>query len=103
MDFFFLFILIDIDRDAIVTWIKKKTGPGVYNITTVEEAEKIITSNDKAVLAYLNSLTVIHFLCCVELLIDELCSWKFTSMGISNLHSMSELHTLELCLMSNMA
>ncbi|CAO2812962.1 unnamed protein product [Amaranthus hypochondriacus] len=44
-------------KDAIVTWIKKKTGPGVYNITTVEEAEKIITSNDKAVLAYLNSLT----------------------------------------------
>ena len=56
-----LFVYIDNDRDAIVTWIKKKTGPGVYNITTAEEAEKILTSNDKAVLAYLNSLTVISF------------------------------------------
>ena len=25
-----------------MTWIKKKTGPGIYNITTTEEAEKII-------------------------------------------------------------
>ncbi|KMT02069.1 hypothetical protein BVRB_9g207980 [Beta vulgaris subsp. vulgaris] len=44
-------------KEAIVTWIKKKTGPGVYNITTTEEAEKILTSNEKVVLAYLNSLT----------------------------------------------
>lgn len=44
-------------KDAIVTWIKKKTGPSVYNITTTEEAEKILTSNDKVVLGYLNALT----------------------------------------------
>lgn len=43
-------------KDAIVSWIKKKTGPGVYNITTVEDAEKILKSEDKVVLAYLNSL-----------------------------------------------
>lgn len=47
-------------RDGIVTWIKKKTGPGVYNITTTEEAEKILTSERKVVLAYLDSLTVIY-------------------------------------------
>ncbi|KAI3809532.1 hypothetical protein L1987_25509 [Smallanthus sonchifolius] len=43
-------------KDAIVTWIKKKTGPGVYNITTVEAAEKILTSEDKVVVAFLDSL-----------------------------------------------
>ncbi|TXG73856.1 hypothetical protein EZV62_002435 [Acer yangbiense] len=43
-------------KDAIVTWIKKKTGPGVYNITTLEEAERILTSENKVVLGYLNSL-----------------------------------------------
>ncbi|KAJ0550948.1 putative protein disulfide-isomerase [Helianthus annuus] len=42
--------------DAIVTWIKKKTGPGVYNITTVEDAEKVLTSEDRVVLAFLDSL-----------------------------------------------
>uniref|UniRef100_A0A7C9EU26 Protein disulfide-isomerase n=1 Tax=Opuntia streptacantha TaxID=393608 RepID=A0A7C9EU26_OPUST len=44
-------------KEAIVTWIKKKTGPGIYNITTTEEAEKILTSESRVVLAYLNSLT----------------------------------------------
>ncbi|KAH9617278.1 hypothetical protein KSS87_004503 [Heliosperma pusillum] len=44
-------------KEGIVTWIKKKTGPSVYNITNTEEAEKILTSNDKLVLAYLNSFT----------------------------------------------
>ncbi|KAK9078533.1 hypothetical protein SSX86_002590 [Deinandra increscens subsp. villosa] len=43
-------------KDAIVKWITKKTGPGVYNITTVEDAEKILTSEDKVVLAFLDSL-----------------------------------------------
>lgn len=43
-------------KNAIVTWIKKKIGPGVVNITTVEDAENILTSEDKVVLAFLNSL-----------------------------------------------
>ncbi|KAJ4978328.1 hypothetical protein NE237_009108 [Protea cynaroides] len=43
-------------KDAIVTWIKKKTGPGVYNITTVEDAERILNTEDKLVLAFLDSL-----------------------------------------------
>ncbi|XP_072983640.1 protein disulfide isomerase-like 1-4 [Typha latifolia] len=43
-------------KDAIVTWIKKKIGPGIHNITTVEEAEKILTAEDKVVLGFLDSL-----------------------------------------------
>ncbi|XP_027086262.1 protein disulfide isomerase-like 1-4 [Coffea eugenioides] len=43
-------------KDAIVTWIKKKIGPGVGNITTVDDAERILTSEDKVVLGFLNSL-----------------------------------------------
>ncbi|GER57713.1 protein disulfide isomerase [Striga asiatica] len=34
-------------REAIVTWIKKKIGPGITNITTTEDAEHILTSQDK--------------------------------------------------------
>lgn len=45
-------------RDGIVTWIKKKTGPGVVNITTLDDAERISTSENKVVLGYLSSLVV---------------------------------------------
>lgn len=45
-------------RDAIVSWLKKKTGPGLHNITTTEEAERILTDEDKIVLGYLESLVV---------------------------------------------
>ncbi|KAK8683582.1 hypothetical protein V6N13_039639 [Hibiscus sabdariffa] len=44
------------NKEAIVTWIKKKIGPGVYNVTTIEEAERILTSESKVALGYLNSL-----------------------------------------------
>ncbi|XP_062015162.1 protein disulfide isomerase-like 1-4 [Rosa rugosa] len=43
-------------KEAIVTWIKKKTGPGISNVTTVEDAERILTSETKFVLGFLNSL-----------------------------------------------
>lgn len=43
-------------KDAIVTWIKKKIGPGIYNITTLDDAERILTSENKVALGYLNSL-----------------------------------------------
>ncbi|CAJ2654413.1 protein disulfide isomerase-like 1-4-like [Trifolium pratense] len=43
-------------KDAIVTWIKKKIGPGVYNITTLDDAERILTSETKVVLGFLDSL-----------------------------------------------
>ncbi|CAL0321931.1 unnamed protein product [Lupinus luteus] len=43
-------------KDAIVNWIKKKTGPGIYNITSLDDAERILTSESKIVLAFINSL-----------------------------------------------
>ncbi|XP_034687822.1 protein disulfide isomerase-like 1-4 [Vitis riparia] len=43
-------------KDAIITWIKKKIGPGVYNITTIEDGERILTSENKVVLGFLDSL-----------------------------------------------
>uniref|UniRef100_A0A453MNT4 Uncharacterized protein n=1 Tax=Aegilops tauschii subsp. strangulata TaxID=200361 RepID=A0A453MNT4_AEGTS len=45
-------------RDAIVAWIGKKLGPAVQNLTTADEAEKIVTGDDVAVLAYLDHLSV---------------------------------------------
>lgn len=41
-----------------MTWIKKKIGPGIYNITTVDDAERLLTSETKLVLGFLNSLVV---------------------------------------------
>ncbi|KAL3618536.1 Protein disulfide isomerase-like 1-4 [Castilleja foliolosa] len=43
-------------KDAIVTWIKKKIGPGISNITTTEDAERILTSENKVVLGFFDSL-----------------------------------------------
>lgn len=58
-------------RDAIVTWIKKKIGPGIYNITAVDDGERILTSESKVVLGYVNSLVVRFF---VYLIIFSLCN-----------------------------
>ena len=44
-----------------MTWIKKKTGPGLFNITALDEAERILTSEAKVVLGYLNSLVVCFY------------------------------------------
>ncbi|KAM3322381.1 protein disulfide isomerase-like 1-4 [Capsicum chacoense] len=43
-------------KDAIISWIKKKTGPVLSNITSVEEAERILKDEKKVVLGYLNDL-----------------------------------------------
>jgi protein disulfide-isomerase A1 len=45
-------------RDAIVTWIDKKLGPGVHNRSDMHHAERTLTGDDKAVLAFLDSLSV---------------------------------------------
>ncbi|CAM0149314.1 unnamed protein product [Urochloa decumbens] len=47
-------------EDAIVEWVNKKLGPGVENITTVDDAQRILTGDDKAVLAVLDSLSGAH-------------------------------------------
>ncbi|KAI7735975.1 hypothetical protein M8C21_022387 [Ambrosia artemisiifolia] len=44
------------NKDAIVSWVKKKTGPGLHNITTVEEAERILTSESPIVVGYVENL-----------------------------------------------
>lgn len=44
-----------------MTWIKKKIGPGVKNVTTLDEAERILSAESKVVLGYLNSLVVCIF------------------------------------------
>lgn len=46
----------DRTKDAIVAWVKKKTGPELYNLTTTEEAQKILEAGKPVVLGYLSSL-----------------------------------------------
>ncbi|KAL0317469.1 UNVERIFIED_CONTAM: protein disulfide isomerase-like 1-4 [Sesamum angustifolium] len=43
-------------KDAIVAWLKKKIGPGLHNVTTIEEGERILADEDKLVLGFLDSL-----------------------------------------------
>ncbi|KAF7076721.1 hypothetical protein CFC21_081334, partial [Triticum aestivum] len=47
-------------KDAIVAWISKKLGPAVQNLTAVDEAEKVVTGDDVAVLAFLDHLSGAH-------------------------------------------
>jgi protein disulfide-isomerase A1 len=53
----FLFCLCN-SRDAILAWITKKLGPEVQNLTTADEAERVLTGEETAVLAFLHSLSV---------------------------------------------
>ncbi|XP_010554555.1 PREDICTED: protein disulfide isomerase-like 1-3 [Tarenaya hassleriana] len=43
-------------KDAIVTWVKKKIGPSIQNITTTVEAERVLSAEPKIVFGFLNSL-----------------------------------------------
>ncbi|XVF83229.1 hypothetical protein PTKIN_Ptkin16aG0117500 [Pterospermum kingtungense] len=43
-------------KDGIVTWVKKKTRPDVYNVTTIEEAKSILAAESIVVLGFLDSL-----------------------------------------------
>lgn len=43
-------------KDAIVNWIKKRIGPGVYNVTAAEDAERILAAENKFVVGFLDSL-----------------------------------------------
>lgn len=42
-----------------MSWVKKKTGPGLYNLTSTEEAERILATESKLVLGFLEALMVI--------------------------------------------
>ncbi|KAL7612115.1 protein disulfide isomerase-like 1-4 [Lactuca sativa] len=44
------------NKDAIVTWVKKKIGPGLHNLTTTEEAEGVLTSESPVVVAFVENL-----------------------------------------------
>ncbi|KAF9595803.1 hypothetical protein IFM89_004741 [Coptis chinensis] len=43
-------------KEGIVSWVKKKTGPGISNVTTVEEAEHILNTENKLVVGFVDSL-----------------------------------------------
>ncbi|KAF5185442.1 disulfide isomerase-like 1-4, partial [Thalictrum thalictroides] len=43
-------------KDGLVSWVKKRTGPGAFNITTLEAAEHISNIENKFVLGLLDSL-----------------------------------------------
>ncbi|XVE68913.1 hypothetical protein DITRI_Ditri09bG0107800 [Diplodiscus trichospermus] len=43
-------------KEGIVTWLKQQTGPGVYNITTTEEAETILAAESTFVLGFVDSM-----------------------------------------------
>ncbi|OVA18085.1 Thioredoxin [Macleaya cordata] len=44
------------NKDAIVAWVKKKTGPGIHNITTTKDAERTLNTENKLVMGFLDSL-----------------------------------------------
>ncbi|XP_020171132.1 protein disulfide isomerase-like 1-4 [Aegilops tauschii subsp. strangulata] len=74
-------------KDAIVAWIGKKLGPAVQNLTTVDEAEKIVTGDDVAVLAYLDHLSGAHSdeLAAASRLEDTISFYQTTSPDVAKL------------------
>ncbi|KAK9061256.1 hypothetical protein SSX86_018436 [Deinandra increscens subsp. villosa] len=44
------------NKDAIVSWVQKKIGPGLHNLTTVEEAEHVLTSESPVVVGFFENL-----------------------------------------------
>ncbi|KAI4978439.1 hypothetical protein ZWY2020_015192 [Hordeum vulgare] len=74
-------------KDAIVAWITKKLGPAVQNLTAVDEAEKIVTGDDVAVLAYLHHLSGAHSdeLAAASRLEDTVSFYQTTSPDVAKL------------------
>ncbi|XP_004241272.1 protein disulfide isomerase-like 1-4 [Solanum lycopersicum] len=79
-------------KNAIVSWIKKKIGSGVYNITTTEDAERVLTSEDKVVLAYLDSLvgSVTKQLAAVSKLENDVNFYQTTDPNVAKLFNIEE-------------
>ncbi|KAM3297462.1 hypothetical protein ACQJBY_039380 [Aegilops geniculata] len=74
-------------KDAIVAWIGKKLGPAVQNLTAVDEAEKVVTGDDVAVLAFLDHLSGAHSdeLAAASRLEDTISFYQTTSPDVAKL------------------
>ncbi|XP_037416966.1 protein disulfide isomerase-like 1-4, partial [Triticum dicoccoides] len=74
-------------KDAIVAWIGKKLGPAVRNLTAVDEAEKVVTGDDVAVLAFLDHLLGAHSdeLAAASRLEDTVSFYQTTSPDVAKL------------------
>lgn len=74
-------------KDGIVTWMKKKASPSIHNITTVEEAERVLSAEPKVVLALLDSLVGSESaeLAAASRLEDDLSFYQTTSPDIAKL------------------
>ncbi|XP_037449544.1 protein disulfide isomerase-like 1-4 isoform X2 [Triticum dicoccoides] len=74
-------------KDAIVAWISKKLGPAVQNLTAVDDAEKVVTGDDVAVLAFLDHLSGAHSdeLAAASRLEDTISFYQTTSPDVAKL------------------
>ncbi|KAF3627295.1 hypothetical protein FXO37_29916 [Capsicum annuum] len=81
-------------KDAIVTWIKKKIGPGIYNITTTEDAEHVLTSESKVVLGLLESLVgpETEQLAAASKLEDDLSFYQTTDPNVAKLFHIEDIY-----------
>ncbi|XP_057979593.1 protein disulfide isomerase-like 1-3 [Malania oleifera] len=43
-------------KDDVVAWVKKKTGPSLPNLTTTEEAERVLAAEPRVVLGFFDTL-----------------------------------------------
>ncbi|KAL0866427.1 hypothetical protein Bca101_045545 [Brassica carinata] len=74
-------------KDGIVTWLRKKASPSIHNITTVEEAERVLSDEPKVVLAFLDTLvgSDSEELAAASRLEDDLSFYQTTSPDIAKL------------------
>ncbi|XP_075496228.1 protein disulfide isomerase-like 1-4 [Primulina tabacum] len=80
-------------KDSIVSWLKKKIGPILQNITTIEEAQSILASQDILVLGYLESLVASDSeeLGAASKLEDDVSFYQTTSSDVAKLFHIDPL------------
>ncbi|CAN8254551.1 unnamed protein product [Cochlearia groenlandica] len=77
----------DRNKDGIVSYLKKKASPSIHNITTKEEAERVLSAEPKVVLGFLSSLvgSESEELAAASRLEDDLSFYQTSSPDIAKL------------------
>ncbi|KAL5734961.1 hypothetical protein ACOSP7_032822 [Xanthoceras sorbifolium] len=93
-------------REAVMTWVKRKMRLGVYNITTMDEAKRILTEESNLVLGFLRTLEgpEIEELAAASKLLSDINFYQTTSADVAEFfHIDPHIKRLALILLHTLA
>ncbi|KAL5733482.1 hypothetical protein ACOSQ2_033174 [Xanthoceras sorbifolium] len=72
-------------REAVMTWVKRKMRLGVYNITTMDEAKRVLAEESKLVLGFLRTLEgpEIEELAAASKMLSDISFYQTTSADVA--------------------